>query len=180
MTIETFVVEAVGVVGFLTNVWANLLLARKTEAGWVVRLFANGLWLVYGIAIVSIANILSSVVFAGINIYGWNRWHRERLQPRACDECAARTARELADAQAVIAAVTRPVVVSDEDRAALERFHAKLDRYRLRRQQNLYKPSSVSVVGEIDVALRKEAPRDELHDVALSSDTVAPDGRKRS
>jgi nicotinamide riboside transporter PnuC len=79
MTIETFIIEAIGVLGFLTNVWANILLARKHESGWLIRLVANALWLVFSIAAMSFANLLSSGVFAVINIYGWRRWRRERL-----------------------------------------------------------------------------------------------------
>lgn len=80
------IVETVGVLGFITNVWANLLLARKSETGWAIRLGANVLWLVYGLAILSLANILSSVVFAGINVYGWRRWRKERLMPKTCED----------------------------------------------------------------------------------------------
>lgn len=71
-------IECLGLLGFATNVWANLLIARKSETGWIVRLFANVLWLVYGLWIFSVANILSSIVFGGINIYGLRRWRRER------------------------------------------------------------------------------------------------------
>lgn len=87
MILSEFVVEAVGILGFITNVWANLLLARKSETGWAIRLGANALWLVYGLAIFSLANILSSVVFAGINIYAWRRWRRERLMIDDDDRC---------------------------------------------------------------------------------------------
>lgn len=79
-------VESIGIFGFLANVWANLLVARKHESGWIVRLVANALWLAYGIVILSVANILSSVVFAGINIYALRRWRRERLAP-ICAAC---------------------------------------------------------------------------------------------
>lgn len=81
-------VEVVGILGFATNVWANLLLARLNETGWAVRLIANVLWLAYGLAIFSLANILSSIVFAGINVYGWRNWRRKRgetLKPRCTD-----------------------------------------------------------------------------------------------
>lgn len=88
---SAFWVEVIGVLGFATNVWANILLARKAETGWAVRLGANVLWLWFGIAALSFANILSSVVFAGINVYGWCRWRRERLAlPPSCVACVAR------------------------------------------------------------------------------------------
>lgn len=92
MTLEKFLIETVGILGFVANVWANILIARKSETGWIVRLFANVLWLAFGIAAFSIANILSSIVFAGINVYGLRRWKHERLSCQSpevsslCDE----------------------------------------------------------------------------------------------
>ncbi len=80
--------ELVGILGFIANVWANILVARKLESGWIVRLVANGLWLTYGIAVVSIANILSSLAFTIVNIYALRRWRRERLTPKRCPHCA--------------------------------------------------------------------------------------------
>lgn len=71
--------ESVGIVAFATNVWANLLIARKSETGWVVRLVSNAFWLAFGIIALSIANMLNAVTFAAINIYGLRRWRRERL-----------------------------------------------------------------------------------------------------
>lgn len=84
--------ETIGVLGFVANVWANILVARKLESGWIVRLVANALWLAYGLAIISIANILSSIVFTAINIYALRRWRRERLRPKTvlCGSCANR------------------------------------------------------------------------------------------
>lgn len=78
--------EAIGVVGFLTNVWANLLIARKSESGWIVRLVSNVLWLVFGVAQASLANTLNAVTFAGINVYGLRRWRRERLMRKTTCE----------------------------------------------------------------------------------------------
>jgi hypothetical protein len=83
----TALVETIGILGFLANVWANILIARLHESGWFVRLAANGLWLAYGIAILSIANILSSIVFAGINLYGLRHWRRVRAKPLVCSIC---------------------------------------------------------------------------------------------
>ena len=82
MTQLAWLVEAVGIVAFVTNVWANLLIARKSEAGWIVRLVSNAFWLAFGIAALSLANILNSVTFAAINVYGLRRWRRERLEGR--------------------------------------------------------------------------------------------------
>lgn len=79
MTTTRLIFEAIWILGFVANVWANLLIAQKSETGWIVRLVANVLWLAYGIVVVSLANILSSVTFAAINVYGLRRWKRERL-----------------------------------------------------------------------------------------------------
>jgi NhaP-type Na+/H+ or K+/H+ antiporter len=83
MTKADFVVELIGIVGFVTNVWANLLIARKSERGWTVRLVCNAIWLTYSIFAFSIANGLNSIAFAAINVYGLRKWRRER---RALDE----------------------------------------------------------------------------------------------
>lgn len=83
----SFLYETIGVLGFIANLWANLLVARKLESGWVVRLVANALWMTYGIATLSIANILSSFAFTIVNIYALRRWRRERLTPRVCKHC---------------------------------------------------------------------------------------------
>ncbi len=83
MTWSTFLIEAIGIVAFLTNVWANLLIARKSESGWAIRLVSNAWWLAFGIAAASVANILNAITFAGINVYGLVRWRRERIELHA-------------------------------------------------------------------------------------------------
>jgi hypothetical protein len=80
MTAVAWLIEVVGIVAFATNVWANLLIARKSETGWIVRLVSNAFWLAFGIAALSLANILNAVTFAAINVYGLRRWRRERLE----------------------------------------------------------------------------------------------------
>lgn len=160
--------EIIGVLGFVTNVWANILLARKTEAGWIIRLGANVLWMVYGLAIVSLANILSSGVFAVINVYGWRRWRRERLAgPPSCEACLSR---ELADAQAVIAAMPSQIGIQLDD---------KLVRATLKDLFPREWPPAISIVGEIDNAVRIDAPREEVLKVGLSSDVVSTDSGER-
>ena len=79
MSVTRIIIEAIGIVAFLTNVWANILIAHKSERGWWVRLISNVFWLAFGIAAFSIANILNAVTFACINVYGLRRWRRERL-----------------------------------------------------------------------------------------------------
>lgn len=78
MTLERIIVESVGIVAFLTNVWANILIAHKSERGWWIRLISNVFWLAFGLFAFSIANILNAVTFACINVYGLRRWQRER------------------------------------------------------------------------------------------------------
>jgi len=79
MTWAYLLTELVGLLATATNIWANILLAHKSERGWVVRLLANALWLTFGIVSGSLANTLNSLIFAGINIYALRRWRRERL-----------------------------------------------------------------------------------------------------
>lgn len=79
-------IELVGILAFLSNVWANILIAHKKESGWVVRLGSNALWLAFGIAALSLANILNAVTFAVINVYGLRRWRKERMQPSSCND----------------------------------------------------------------------------------------------
>lgn len=87
MTSGDRLTEVVGLVGFVTNVWANLLIARKSESGWIVRLVSNAFWLAFGIAASSLANALNAVTFAGINVYGLARWRRERrMRQVTCDD----------------------------------------------------------------------------------------------
>ena len=50
-------------------------------------IIANALWLVFSIAAMSFANLLSSGVFAVINVYGWRRWRRERLMAITAITC---------------------------------------------------------------------------------------------
>lgn len=88
MTYARVLTEVVGLVAFATNVWANILIARKSETGWLVRLVSNAFWLAFGIAALSVANMLNAVTFAAINIYGLRRWRRERLTmpTKSCDD----------------------------------------------------------------------------------------------
>lgn len=79
-------VEFIGILAFIANVWANLLIAHKHESGWTVRLVSNALWLAFGIGAMSLANILNSVTFAGINVYGLLHWRKERMQPKTCND----------------------------------------------------------------------------------------------
>lgn len=72
------VTDVVGFVAFALNVVGNLMLARKSIYGWLVRLASITLWGVYALAITSGPVGLNAVVFFGINCYGWYKWRRDR------------------------------------------------------------------------------------------------------
>jgi hypothetical protein len=87
MKLSALIAESIGLVAFATNVWANILIARKSESGWIVRLVSNAFWLTFGVAAMSLANALNAVTFAGINVYGLLRWRKERLvRQTSCDD----------------------------------------------------------------------------------------------
>lgn len=71
-------VNLAGFAAFVLNVWGNLLLARKSERGWWVRIASIILWGAYGIGAASWPNILNAVTFFGINCYGLWKWRTER------------------------------------------------------------------------------------------------------
>ena len=80
-------IEAVGIAAFITNVVGNLLLARKSERGWWVRIVSIVLWFFYARNTASLAMTLNSVTFFGINIYGLIHWRRERrVREKAGDD----------------------------------------------------------------------------------------------
>jgi hypothetical protein len=72
-------VECVGVFAFITNVIGNLLLARKSERGWWIRIVSIVAWFIYAQNTASLAMTLNSITFFGINIYGLLKWRAERL-----------------------------------------------------------------------------------------------------
>ena len=82
MQIGTAITEAIGIVGSIANIWGNLLIAQKSERGWVVRLLGNALWIAFGILTLSVANLVNSSLFAVTNVYGMVQWRRiaRRLQ----------------------------------------------------------------------------------------------------
>ncbi len=69
-----------GFLAFATNVAGNIMLTRKSERGWLVRIASNLLWFAYGAQTTSLPNVLNAVVFFGINVHGWWVWRRERLR----------------------------------------------------------------------------------------------------
>lgn len=58
------------------NVWGNLLLTSRGQSGWVVRLACNACWVPYSIATSAWALLANHLLFAGINVYGWQKWRR--------------------------------------------------------------------------------------------------------
>ena len=66
--------------GFVTNVAGNLLIARKSQSGWWVRIVSNLLWTIYAGTSASFSLNVNHAVFFVINVYGWWRWREDRLQ----------------------------------------------------------------------------------------------------
>lgn len=70
--------ELLGWVAFILNVWGNLLLTSKGVKGWVIRLVCNACWIPYSIYTGAWALLVNHAVFAVINIYGWYKWSKEQ------------------------------------------------------------------------------------------------------
>jgi nicotinamide riboside transporter PnuC len=68
--------EAIGASGFVTNVLGNILVGRKNEHGWWIRILSNALWLTYAWQAATVAVLANAIVFAGINVYYWRDWRR--------------------------------------------------------------------------------------------------------
>ena len=73
-------IESIGIAAFITNVIGNLLLARKSERGWWIRIVSIVLWFVYAQNTSSVAMTLNAVTFFGINVYGLLKWRADRLR----------------------------------------------------------------------------------------------------
>lgn len=71
--------DAFGFAAFLSNVAGNLLLARKSEKGWPVRIGSILLWGAYGLRTASLPIMANAATFFVINIYGMWSWRRARL-----------------------------------------------------------------------------------------------------
>lgn len=72
----SFVLESIGMAGFVTNVAGNMLLTRKNSHGWWVRIVSNALWTVYAGTAASFSLNVNHGVFFLINVYGWWRWRK--------------------------------------------------------------------------------------------------------
>lgn len=64
---------------FILNVVGNILLARKKESGWWIRLAPNVLWFIFAVNIRSSAMLANSVTFFGINLYGIWKWRKVKI-----------------------------------------------------------------------------------------------------
>lgn len=76
-------IECVGIFAFITNVIGNLMLTRKNEHGYSIRIVSIVLWFIYAYNTASLAMTLNSITFFGINVYGLRRWRRERFEAEA-------------------------------------------------------------------------------------------------
>lgn len=70
-------VETIGFVAFVLNVYGNWLLAVKSERGWLVRIVSIVCWGVYAGKTQSLAMMTNAVTFFGINCYGFWKWRKE-------------------------------------------------------------------------------------------------------
>ena len=75
--------DVIGIIGFLTNVVGNALLAWwKHPWGWPIRLVPNVCWAAFAISAWHQAGMLAllanSLTFFVINLVGWWRWTRKQ------------------------------------------------------------------------------------------------------
>ena len=80
------IVDLIGVVGTILNIWGNLLIAHKTSFGWWVRIACNLVWILHGAYASNSPVILNAVVFLGINCYGIWKW-KKNPPPTHCKHC---------------------------------------------------------------------------------------------
>ena len=66
--------DAIGMIGFGTNVVGNLLLTGRTRSGWIVRMVSNLFWVAYAVTVWSPPVLANGVTFLLINVVGWWRW----------------------------------------------------------------------------------------------------------
>ena len=79
--------QLIGIVAFVLNVWGNLELTRATNRGHIIRLAANACWLVYSPLVGAWALMLNHATFAGINVLGYRRWHRMKVEQKSRAGC---------------------------------------------------------------------------------------------
>lgn len=86
MTVNLYIVEAVGFAASVSNMYGNWLLARQSDRGWLVRIGSIILWGIYGASTSGISVMLNAVVFFGINIYGFRNWRKKAREARWLEE----------------------------------------------------------------------------------------------
>lgn len=69
--------HVLGWLAFALNVWGNMMLTTKSRSGRMVRLACNICWLPYAVLTGAWALLANHIVFMGINVIGWVRWHKE-------------------------------------------------------------------------------------------------------
>ncbi len=70
-------IEIIGYVATALNIWGNLLLAKQSIQGWLVRLATNVVYVVYALQIdQGLPVVANHVLFFGINLYGLRQWKK--------------------------------------------------------------------------------------------------------
>lgn len=70
-------VEITGYLATALNVAGNLMLAKQSVSGWLVRMLTNVVYVVYALQIEQGMPVVANhVLFFGINIYGFYSWRK--------------------------------------------------------------------------------------------------------
>ncbi len=113
--------QLIGIVAFALNVWGNLELTKQTNRGHIIRLAANACWIVYSPLVGAWALLGNHVVFAGINVLGYRRWHRIQHDARCSRPACAYIGELLSKAVDRFTAAERDLEVAERDlKAAFE------------------------------------------------------------
>lgn len=78
--------QCIGIAAFALNVWGNLELTTASNRGHIIRLFSNAVWIIYAPLVGAWALLLNHLTFAGINVLGFRRWRRLRVEHRTRGE----------------------------------------------------------------------------------------------
>lgn len=60
------------------NIVGNIALAKKNISGWILQIVACAAWTIYSLLIHSRPLFVINIIFAGINLYGFVKWRKER------------------------------------------------------------------------------------------------------
>lgn len=77
-----YLIEAVGWLSLLLNIWGNMALVHKKTYGWPVRLATNLAWIVYSIGSYTWPFLTNHIAFTVINARGWWKWYVEEKRLR--------------------------------------------------------------------------------------------------